>query len=429
MKRPGNASVRTALNQNQNQNQDQNREQEQEQHQSRPAPDRPVPDRAVPSNRPEPLAQPLDQTLFRHVIGHFMSGVAVITTHEGGIDHGMTASAVSSLSLDPPMLLICAHTKAPTHAAVKRAGVFAVNVLGEDQEHLAAQFAGPRADKFAGVDCDRGVGNVPVLSAALAALECEVIEDVVGGTHRVFLARVVGARARDGAPLGYFRGKFGRFELAQDSTAYEQLRELVVNRTLPLDGTLDVDDLAARLRTPPSAVYYAMTRLIGEGLVGRDPERGYVLVPLDTRASDEAFDGRLAIELGVAASLPGPLSPAVAARWREIAATAERHVADGRITDLDGYLTAIEEFHDFLIGLAGNPTLHQIYRRLSTPGFMAAALSGSSTPSAHAIDEHHEIINAFAAGDSTEIARLLTLHNQHTKQAQHQGIHNAGGRV
>lgn len=100
------------------------------------------------------------------------------------------------------MLLICAHTKAPTHAAVKRAGVFAVNVLGEDQEHLAAQFAGPRADKFAGVDCDRGVRGVPVLSAALAALECEVIEDVVGGTHRVFLARVVGASARDGAPSG-----------------------------------------------------------------------------------------------------------------------------------------------------------------------------------------------------------------------------------
>ncbi|MFJ7417259.1 flavin reductase [Streptomyces uncialis] len=392
-------------------------------------PERRVADPAPAPEPPDAPDQPLDRALFRHVIGHFMSGVAVITTHEGGVDHGMTASAVSSLSLDPPMLLICAHTKAPTHAAVKRAGVFAVNVLGEDQEHLAAQFAGPRADKFAGVDCDRGVRGVPVLSAALAALECEVIEDVVGGTHRVFLARVVGASARDGAPLGYFRGRFGRFELAQDTTAYEQLRELVVHRTLPLDGSLDVDDLAARLRTPPSAVYYAMTRLIGEGLVGRDPERGYVLVPLDTRASDEAFDGRLAIELGVAASLPGPLSPAVADRWRRIAASAERHVRGGRITDLDGYLVAIDEFHDFLIALAENPTLHQVYRALSTPGFMAAALSGGGAPSAHAVDEHYEIIDAFAAGDSAGIARLLTLHNQHTKQAQHLGIRNAGGRV
>lgn len=372
---------------------------------------------------------PVDQALFRHVIGHFMSGVAVITTREGGLDHGMTASAVSSLSLDPPMLLICAHTKAPTHAAVNRAGVFCVNVLGEDQEHLAAQFAGPSPDKFAGVSCDRGIRDVPMLAEALATLECEVVENIVGGTHRVFLARVVGARARDGAPLAYFRGKFGRFELAQDSTAYERLRELVINRTLPLDSSLDIDDLAARLRTPPSAVYYAMTRLIGEGLIGRDLERGYVLVPLDTRASDEAFDGRLAIELGVAVGLGGPLEADEVRRWREIAATAEEYVDRGRITDLDGYLTAIEEFHDHLIGLARNPSLRQIYRRLSTPGFMAAALSGTDIPSAHAIEEHYEIIDAFASGDFTEIARLLTVHNQHTKQAQHRGISNAGGRL
>jgi 4-nitrophenol 2-monooxygenase / 4-nitrocatechol 4-monooxygenase, reductase component len=374
------------------------------------------------------VEQPLDQALFRHVIGHFTSGVAVITTREGGIDHGMTASAISSLSADPPMLLICAHTKAPTHAALNRAGVFCVNVLGEDQEHLAAQFAGPRADKFAGVSCERGVRDVPVLTGALAALECEVVDDIVGGTHRVFLARVISARARQGDPLAYFRGRFGRFELGQDATAYEHLRHLVVSRTLPLDGGLDADDLAARLGTPASAVHYAMTRLMGEGLVGRDPQRGYVLVPLDTRASDEAFDGRLALEIGVAAGLAGPLDPAAVRRWRKIAAQAEAHLDHGRITDPDGYLTAIEEFHEHLIGLAGNPSLRQIYRRLSTPGFMAAALSGRSTPSAHAVEEHHEIIDAFAAGDFTEITRLLTLHNQHTKQAQHQGIGNAGAR-
>ncbi|MEU8796377.1 flavin reductase [Spirillospora sp. NPDC048819] len=374
-------------------------------------------------------AEPLDQALYRHVIGHFMSGVAVITTRDGGVDHGMTASAVSSLSLDPPMLLICAHTKAPTHTAVHRSGAFAVNVLDEDQGHLAAQFAGPRADKFSGVACRRGVRDVPVLADALAALECEVIEDVVGGTHRVFLARVVGARAREGVPLAYFRGRFGRFELAQDITAYERLRELVVNRALPLDGALDVDDLARRLHTPPSAVYYAMTRLIGEGLVGRDPERGYVLVPLDARASDEAFDGRLAIELGVAAALPGRLDAAIVRRWREIARSAESYVEGGRIADVNGYLAAIEEFHEYLIGLAGNPTLTDIYRKLNTSGFMAAALRGRNAPGVHALADHYQIIDAFAAGDAAEVARLLTVHNAHTKQSQREGIHHAGGRL
>ncbi|MEZ7002103.1 flavin reductase [Streptomyces sp. AD55] len=365
--------------------------------------------------------QPPDQALFRHVIGHFASGVAVITTREGGVDHGMTVSAVSSLSLDPPMLLICAHTKAPTHAALHRAGVFCVNVLGEHQEHLASQFAGPRADKFAGVACARGIGDVPVLADALAVLECEVVEDVVGGTHRVFLARVLGARAREGAPLAYFRGGFGRFEPAQHTTAYDRLRDLVIGRELPPDTGLGLGDIADRLGTPAAAVHYAVTRLVGEGLLGRDPERGYVTVPLG-RVSVEAFDSRLALEIGVAASLPGPLDPAAVRRWREIADRAGTHLADGRITDTDGYLTAIEEFHEYLIGLAGNPSLRQIYRRLGTPGLMAAALSGSGTPSAHAVEEHHEIIDAFAAGDFTEITRLLTLHNQHTKQAQHHGV-------
>ncbi|MCW5251315.1 MULTISPECIES: flavin reductase [unclassified Streptomyces] len=364
---------------------------------------------------------PLDQTLFRHVIGHFASGVAVITTREGDTDHGMTVSAVSSLSLDPPMLLVCAHTKAPTHAALHRAGVFCVNVLGENQEHLASQFAGPRADKFAGVAHERGARGMPVLTDALAVLECEVVEDIVGGTHRVFLARVLGARAREGSPLAYFRGGFGRFEPARHTVAHERLRDLVISRRLPPDTGLRAEDLAALLDTPVAAAHYAVTRLVGEGLIGRDPERGHVLLPL-ARASVDAFDGRLALEIGVAAGLPGPLDPAAVRQWREIADRAGKHVAHGRITDTDGYLTAIEEFHEYLIGLAGNPSLRRIYRRLGTPGLMAAALSGSDTPSAHAVEEHHEIIDAFAAGDFAGIKRVLTLHNQHTKQAQHHGV-------
>ncbi len=203
------------------------------------------------------------------------------------------------------------------------------------------------------------------------------------------------------------------------SHAWERVRELFETH---LGGApLVVPSSADRLGTPAAAVHYAVTRLVGEGLLGRDPERGYVTVPLG-RVSIEAFDSRLALEIGVAASLPGPLDPAAVRRWREIADRAGTHLADGRITDTDGYLTAIEEFHEYLIGLAGNPSLRQIYRRLGTPGLMAAALSGSGTPSAHAIEEHHEIIDAFAAGDFTEITRLLTLHNQHTKQAQHHGV-------
>jgi hypothetical protein len=93
-----------------------------------------------------------DREVFRDVIGHFASGVTVITTRAGdGKRHGMTAGAVSSLSLDPPMLVVCIHRGAPTCAAVRGAGVFGVNILSENDAHLAERFARPREDKLADV--------------------------------------------------------------------------------------------------------------------------------------------------------------------------------------------------------------------------------------------------------------------------------------
>src|SRR5688572_11198311 len=102
---------------------------------------------------------------FRHVIGHFASGVTVITTRSGDEDHGATASAVSSLSLDPPMLLVCLNMKSVTQEAIHASRVFGVNILDEDQGELAQRFAMPRGgDKFAGVDVERGDGGVPLLA-------------------------------------------------------------------------------------------------------------------------------------------------------------------------------------------------------------------------------------------------------------------------
>jgi flavin reductase (DIM6/NTAB) family NADH-FMN oxidoreductase RutF len=155
-----------------------------------------------------------DQAIFREVVGHFTTGVAVITTRDGGARFGVTASAVSSLSMDPPMLLVCLNRRLPTRDAVLRAGSFAVNILGEDQHGLALQFATRSADKFAGVDVRQGTAGVPLLDEALAHLQCTVAEHVDAATHTVVLGRVHRATARSGGPLTYFRGTFGRFEEA-----------------------------------------------------------------------------------------------------------------------------------------------------------------------------------------------------------------------
>ena len=148
---------------------------------------------------------------FRAVGGHFLSGVTVITVEHDGCRYGTTASAFTSLSLDPPMVLVCLNQSSETGAAVLRAGHFAVNVLGDGQEETALHFGRKAPDKFAGVGVAADTRTDPLLEDALATFECAVTEHVVGGTHRVFLATVTRAAARrEGAPLAYFRGRFER---------------------------------------------------------------------------------------------------------------------------------------------------------------------------------------------------------------------------
>lgn len=161
-------------------------------------------------NPPDNRLQPLTPQAFRDVIGHFASGVTVITTRLDGVLHGTTASAVSSLSLEPPMLLIAMNRTSVTGKAVLESGAFAVNILGEGADELARRFAAKGEDKFDGVDVTLGDHGQPLLVDALAQLVCRVTQQVEVATHVVFLAEVHEATARPGAPLAYYRGKFGR---------------------------------------------------------------------------------------------------------------------------------------------------------------------------------------------------------------------------
>jgi 4-nitrophenol 2-monooxygenase / 4-nitrocatechol 4-monooxygenase, reductase component len=160
-----------------------------------------------------------DRETFRHVIGHFASGVAVLTARRAGKDFGATASAVSSLSLDPPMLLVCMNLRGSTQQAIQESRMFGVNILDEDQGYIAERLAEPHRERFTGLSVESGAAGVPRLTGALAFCECHVAEDVVAGTHRVFLANVTRAVAREGFPLTYFRGRFGRFVIQSAATS------------------------------------------------------------------------------------------------------------------------------------------------------------------------------------------------------------------
>ena len=161
-------------------------------------------------------ARSLTSEEFREVISHFASGVTVITALHDGRPFGTTASAVASLSLEPPMLLVCMNKQSETGRAVAQSSRFGVNILGANQADLAERFAQKGGDKFAGVSVTPGKWGEPLFDEALATLECRVAEATTGGTHHVFLAEVESGAARGGTPLAYFRGEFGRLELTRE---------------------------------------------------------------------------------------------------------------------------------------------------------------------------------------------------------------------
>lgn len=156
---------------------------------------------------------PVAGETFRHVMGHFASGVAVVTGMDGaGNPVGVTASAVTSVSLEPPMLLVCLNSRLYTCDVLGETGHFGVNILASGQDALARRFAHGRGDRFSGLRIRQGRLGSPLLDGALARLDCRVVSAAEGGTHRVFFAEVVQAAAGEGTPLTYYRGRFGAFE-------------------------------------------------------------------------------------------------------------------------------------------------------------------------------------------------------------------------
>ena len=371
-----------------------------------------------------------DATVFRRVISNFTSGVVVITTEHEGVPYGMTVSAVSSLSMDPPMLLVCLNTASRTQEAVHSSGRFAVNILSEAQGDMAERFARSSiANKFADVPSRPGRTGVPVLTDTLATIECEVAEAVTGGTHRVFLSTVVHAEATDAAPLTYFRGTFGKFELVQDAATYQRLRQLVLSRELGPGEQLVISDLADRFNLSAAALSYALTRLVTDRLVTRDPDRGYIVTPLDGATAEDAHDAKLAIELGAAELVLDYLSPEQLDEFRRLAANTAKYVRNGRFLDLGAYIAANHAFHLYLIQATGIRALVEAYEQLSLPDLMTRTLTGIHDAPPHLTEDHDLLIDALERSDPDAVKQVISAHDAHAKLTLRVGIQNAGGSI
>jgi flavin reductase (DIM6/NTAB) family NADH-FMN oxidoreductase RutF len=152
---------------------------------------------------------PITQEEFRSALSRFASGVTVVTTKDvTGRLHGITVSAFCSVSLDPPLILVCIEKSAGSHHVFNESGVFVVNILSSGQRELSDRFASQIENRFEGVEMSLNIDGIPVLSNCLANLECRVKYTADGGDHSIFIGEVDKAVVHEGDPLIYFRSEY-----------------------------------------------------------------------------------------------------------------------------------------------------------------------------------------------------------------------------
>ncbi|GIW43384.1 MAG: hypothetical protein KatS3mg077_0666 [Candidatus Binatia bacterium] len=149
---------------------------------------------------------------FRRCLGNFAAGVTVVTTRGAeGAPYGLTATAFTSVSLEPPLVLVCVDKKSESYPHFLASRIFAVNFLASDQEGVSRRFAVSGGDKFREVAWSRGATGAPILADVLGFVDCEVEQVVEGGDHTIFVGRVVaGGCDETKTPLIYFRGNYCR---------------------------------------------------------------------------------------------------------------------------------------------------------------------------------------------------------------------------
>ena len=155
-----------------------------------------------------------DSAKYRQVLGHFPTGVTVITAVSDGRPAGLAVGSFASLSLEHPQVLFCASSTSSTWPRIRAAGSFCVNILAEDQEDVCRVFASKAEDKFAEIGWKHTGSGAPLLEGVLAYIDCDIETVVPSGDHDVVVGAVRELEVlHEGGPLLFFRGGYGRFQL------------------------------------------------------------------------------------------------------------------------------------------------------------------------------------------------------------------------
>ena len=153
---------------------------------------------------------PVAPDRFRSALGRWASGVSIVTARAGERVHGMTVSAFASVSLEPPLVLVCADKASNTQPLIEEGRVFAVNVLAASQQALSNKFASKKDEwrRFEGLDWKEGATGAPLLPGAIAALDCRVVASHEAGDHVIYVGCVESVALEDGEPLLYYAGGY-----------------------------------------------------------------------------------------------------------------------------------------------------------------------------------------------------------------------------
>ncbi len=155
---------------------------------------------------------PIDPDLFRQVMSQFATGITIVTTRAGPEIHGLTANAFCSVSLEPPLVLVCVDKKAHSHDLIAAGRNFAVNILNAEQEPLARRFAInnlPANERFTGIKFRTEATGAPILLESLGWLDCKLFAAYPGGDHTIYVGEVVAlGRQQENEPLLYFHSEY-----------------------------------------------------------------------------------------------------------------------------------------------------------------------------------------------------------------------------
>lgn len=166
-----------------------------------------------------PTASPIDARRFRDALGHYASGITIVTGHDGHEPIGFTCQSFYSVSVDPPLVSFSVMKTSTTYPRIAPTGRFAVNVLSRDQTDVSAQFARKGTDKWAGVDWSPAASGNPVISGTLMWVDCELWAEYDAGDHLIVLGRVVELCPEQwhaGEPLLFFKGRYRHLREIED---------------------------------------------------------------------------------------------------------------------------------------------------------------------------------------------------------------------